>query len=239
MPRTAPTALLFELSGCLVDFGARTLPVSLQRLHPGHQPQCVVNPPQEALTELLGQPPSAEQLQALERTLEQTADEHAELAPGAALLLARLQAQGTPWTWLDGLGGEASPRLAQALPLVVEGLTPCTARPWPAPDLCWQALSRLRVDHLEGCVLISGNPLLLRAGLNAGCWTIGLAASGPLCGLAPGDWQALADQERERLRAQATLELYRLGAHSVVDHLGEIEASLDDVAARRQKGEKP
>lgn len=239
MPRTAPTALLFELSGCLVDFGARTLPVSLQRLHPELEPPNVLNTPQQALAELLGEPPSAEQVQELEQTLAQAAGEHAELAPGAAQLLARLEAQGTPWIWLDGLGGEASPRLAQALPVSVEGLTPRTTRPWPAPDLCWQALSRLRVDRLEGCVLVSGNPLLLRAGLNAGCWTVGLAASGPLCGLAPGDWQALAGSERDRLRAQATLELYRLGAHSVVDHLGEIEASLDDIGIRRQKGEKP
>lgn len=239
MPRTAPTALLFELSGCLVDFGARTLPVSLQRLHPEREPPNVMTTPQQALAELLGQSPSVEQLQELELALEQSAGEHAELAPGAAPLLARLKKQDTPWIWLDGLGGEASPRLAQALPAVIDGLTPSAARPWPAPDLCWQALSRLRVDHLEGCVLVSGNPLLLRAGLNAGCWTIGLAASGPLCGLAPGDWQALESKERERLRAQATLELYRLGAHSVVDHLGEIEASLDDIGTRRQKGEKP
>ena len=40
-------------------------------------------------------------------------------------------------------------------------------------------------------------------------------------------------------RAQATLQLYRLGVHSVVDHLGEIEASLDDIGVRRSKGEKP
>ena len=95
------------------------------------------------------------------------------------------------------------------------------------------------VDRLEGCILIGSNPLLLQAGLNAGCWTIGLAICGPLCGHAPADWQALAASEQERLRAEATLQLYRLGVHSVVDHLGEISASLDDIGMRRSKGEKP
>ena len=60
-----------------------------------------------------------------------------------------------------------------------------------------------------------------------------------LCGLALGDWQALPAAEREKRRAQATLELYRLGAHSVIDHPGELPACLDDLAIRRSKGEKP
>ncbi|MFO6379826.1 HAD family phosphatase, partial [Pseudomonas aeruginosa] len=44
---------------------------------------------------------------------------------------------------------------------------------------------------------------------------------------------------RDRLRADATLELYRLGVHSVIDHLGELQPCLHDLAVRRLKGEKP
>lgn len=95
------------------------------------------------------------------------------------------------------------------------------------------------MERLDGCVLIASEPRLLQAGLNAGLWCVGLAACGPLCGLALGDWQALSAAEREKLRAQATLELYRLGAHSVIDHPGELPACLDDLAIRRSKGEKP
>ena len=88
-------------------------------------------------------------------------------------------------------------------------------------------------------MLVSGQPRLLQAGLNAGLWTIGLGASGPLCGHAPGDWDALGNLDRDRLRAQATLGLYRLGVHSVIDHLGELDSCLQDIAGRRLKGEKP
>lgn len=49
----------------------------------------------------------------------------------------------------------------------------------------------------------------------------------------------LPDTERDRLRADATLELYRLGVHSVIDHLGELQPCLHDLAVRRLKGEKP
>lgn len=235
----SPTALLFELSGCLVDFGARTLPVALQRLYPA---ATLANPlftPQQALNASLGRPATAEQLQALLQTLSEVASEHAELAPGAGPLLDTLASKDIPCAWLDNLPADACTRLAEALPGSIMPVLPRQARAWPAPDSCWQALSQLGVERLDGCILVSGNPLLLQAGLNAGCWTIGLAASGALCGHAPADWQALANNEQERLRTEATLQLYRLGVHSVVDHLGEIDASLEDIGLRRSKGEKP
>nr|WP_100549367.1 MULTISPECIES: phosphatase [unclassified Pseudomonas] len=233
------TALIFQLSGCLVDFGARTLPVALQRLHPERTTANPAGTPQQALDAWLGKSATSAQLQALQQTLSEVAGEHAELTPGAAQLLQTLHADGTPCAWLDDLPADASLRLAEALPTPIEAVLARQARPWPAPDSCWQALSQLDVEHLDGCVVVSGNPLLLQAGLNAGCWTIGLAACGPLCGYALADWQALGASDQEHLRAEATLQLYRLGVHSVVDHLGEIEASLDDIGVRRSKGEKP
>ena len=234
-----PTALLFELSGCLVDFGARTLPVALQRRYPEATLTDPLLPPQQALNASLGRPATAEQLQLLLQALSEVASEHAEPTPGAERLLDALAAQGIPCAWLDSLPADASTCLAEALPGSIMPVLPRQARAWPAPDSCWQALSQLGVERLDGCILVSGNPLLLQAGLNAGCWTIGLAISGVLGGHAAADWQALASNEQERLRAEATLHLYRLGVHSVVDHLGEIEASLDDIGLRRSKGEKP
>lgn len=234
------TAVLFGLSGCLVDFGARTLPVALQRLHPEaanqRHPQL---PPQTALSATLGREAGATDLSALHHALQECANEHAFVTPGALHVLETLQQQGVPCAWLDELPSEASHRLASALPDWLPGSDTRAARPWPAPDACWQSLSALQVNNLDGCVLISGEPRLLQAGLNAGLWTVGLAACGPLCGQAPSDWQALPAAERDELRARATLSLYRLGVHSVIDQLADLGPSLADLAQRRQKGEKP
>lgn len=238
-PAPRPTALLFELSGGLVDFGARTLPVGLQRQYPQAPAPDIGSAPPQALASALGRAPHAHELQALQQTLTDAAGEHCELTPGATQLLLQLQELEIPYTWLSDLPPDTSTRLSEALPPQASCRQADTVRPWPAPDACWQALSQLQIDTLDGCILISGNPRLLRAGLNAGCWTIGLAACGPLCGLAPADWQALNGDTREQLRAQATLELYRLGAHSVIDHLGEIGPSLEDIGVRRLRGEKP
>ncbi|MBV7571931.1 phosphatase [Pseudomonas sp. B1(2018)] len=200
LPQTAPrlTAVLFGLSGCLVDFGAHT------HRHGSHSA------------------------------------EHAESTPGALDSLLSLQRQQIPCAWLDELPPELSQPLAAALSEWIKPTQyPVTIRPWPAPDACWQALMTLNVDRLDGCVLVSGEPRLLQAGLNAGLWTIGLASCGSLCGLTPRQWQALTQQERDIKRGKATMQLFGLGVHSVIDHLGELDTCLADIQLRRFKGEKP
>ena len=195
LPSPALTAVLFGLSGCLVDFGAQA-----QRTEP----------------ELA----------------------HSLITPGALEALGSLQQQGVPCAWLDELPGDLSQQLAATLPEWVLA-TAAPPKQWPAPDACWQALMALKVSCIEGCVLISGEPRLLQSGLNAGLWTIGLASCGSLCGLAPAEWQALSLQERELKRGKATLQLFSLGVHSVIDHLGELPTCLADIGLRRRKGEKP
>ncbi len=218
MSATPFTALLFGLSGCLVDHGARTLPIALQHSAAQRRP---------------------DYLDELQQPLLASADECAEALAGVRPLLQRLRQEGLPHAWLEELPEAVSRQLATALPRDLPGFARNGSRPWPAPDSLWQALSELRVAHIEGCVLIASEPRLLQAGLNAGLWCIGLATCGPLCGLALADWQALSASEREKLRTAATLELYRLGVHSVIDHPGELGDCLIDLAARRDKGEKP
>ncbi|MDH1010248.1 HAD family phosphatase [Pseudomonas nicosulfuronedens] len=247
MPATADlprfTTLLFGLSGDLVDFGARTLPVALQRTCPDCPPERLTNaltlPPQDALDLALGRRADTQERSRFQSALNDAAQAHAEATPGALDALQTLHQRGVPCAWLDELPNAAAQHLAGALDDHLATGLEIAGRQWPAPDSCWQALMQLDSPHLDGCVLVSGQPRLLQAGLNAGLWTIGLAASGPLCGHAPGDWDALGNLDRDRLRAQATLGLYRLGVHSVIDHLGELDSCLQDIAGRRLKGEKP
>ncbi|MFV3370210.1 HAD family phosphatase [Pseudomonas sp. NY15435] len=247
MPATADlprfTTLLFGLTGDLVDFGARTLPVALQRTCPDCPPERLASalalPPQEALELALGRRAEPQERSRFQAALDDAAQVHAEATPGALDALQALHQRGVPCAWLDELPTATAQHLAAALHDHLATGLEVAGRQWPAPDSCWQALMQLDSPHLDGCVLVSGQPRLLQAGLNAGLWTIGLGASGPLCGHAPGDWDALGNLDRDRLRAQATLGLYRLGVHSVIDHLGELDSCLQDIAGRRLKGEKP
>lgn len=209
VPAPAFTALLFGLSGCLVDFGARAS-ASLHK-------------------ELLSPTAAHDEL-----------NDRANITPGALAILQSLSRQGVPCAWLDELPEALSKRLAEPLGDWIKPAArsiDCAA--WPAPDAVWQALMSLNVQQLDGCVLVSGDPRLLQSGLNAGLWTVGLATCGPLCGLSPDNWQALSDAEREYRRGQATLHMYSLGVHSVVDNVGELASCLADISLRRTKGEKP
>src|SRR6218665_4047150 len=134
------TAVLFGLSGCLVDFGARTLPVSLQRLYPegSHSPHPQL-PPRAALNAALGREAEAADLSSLQHALRECANEHAFVTPGALHVLETLQQQGVPCAWLDELPDETNQRLASALPAWLPGSDTRAARPWPAPDACWQS----------------------------------------------------------------------------------------------------
>lgn len=197
-PARPLTAVLFGLSGCLVDFGARM-----------HQ-----------------------------QATDKPDPEQAQATPGALETLRRLHQQGIPCAWLEQLLPASSRQLAAALPDWIKP-APHSPAPWPAPDACWQALMALNVKGIDGCVLVSGEPQLLQSGLNAGLWTIGLASCGSLCGMTPSEWQALSQQEREFKRGKATVQLFGLGVHSVIDHLGELNTCLADIELRRLKGEKP
>jgi beta-phosphoglucomutase-like phosphatase (HAD superfamily) len=236
---TSFSAVLFGLSGCLVDFGARTLPIALSRTLGCSGAVSCDQPAEAALSSALGRKATPDELAALQDALLQSAKAHAQTTAGALQQLKELHQQGVPCAWLDELPPAVGRCLATPLPEWLIGIPLHESRPWPAPDACWQALIALQVSSLDGCVVVSGSPRLLQAGLRAGLWTVGLAACSGLCGLAPEDWQTLGHLERDRLRAQATLQLYRLGVHSVIDHLGELGPCLQDLATRRQKGEKP
>lgn len=166
--------------------------------------------------------------------------EHPLNTPAALETLKHFQQRDIACAWIDELPATASQALTASLPdWIKPSRNNPPSAPWPAPDACWQALISLNVNQLDGCVLVSDQPRLLQAGLNAGLWTIGLASCDSLCGLAPGEWQALGPQERELKRGKTTLQLFSLGAHSVIDNLSDLMTCLADIAQRRLKGEKP
>ncbi|MBA1202057.1 phosphonoacetaldehyde phosphonohydrolase-related protein [Pseudomonas capeferrum] len=159
-------------------------------------------------------------------------------APGALNALDSLHRRQVPCIWLDELNASQDKQLASVLPNWLPGQTQ-NSPPWPAPHACWLALMNLNSERLDGCVLVSGEPRLLQSGLNAGLWTVGLAACSPSCDLLSSEWQAMDPHEQDKVRGKATLELFSLGVHSVIDHLEALDTCLLDIAQRRRKGEKP
>jgi phosphonoacetaldehyde hydrolase len=76
-------------------------------------------------------------------------------------------------------------------------------------------------------------------GLNAGCWTVGVAVSGNAFGLNPAETAALTPAEFAKMRDAAYADLRRTGAHYVIDSVADMDAVLDDIEGRLARGERP
>ena len=91
---------------------------------------------------------------------------------------------------------------------------------------------RLRVSTLASIAKVGDTPADIQEGLNAGTWSIGVAATGNGIGLANEEFQALPLSERRTRVERARRELKDAGAHYVVDTLAELDPVLDDIDAR-------
>ena len=79
----------------------------------------------------------------------------------------------------------------------------------------------------------------LQEGLNAGCWTVGVAASGNALGWNWDQWVHASEDEREHVLADARAALRSAGAHEVIDSVAHLRAALAAIEARVAAGETP
>jgi phosphonoacetaldehyde hydrolase len=108
----------------------------------------------------------------------------------------------------------------------------------PHPFMIFETAVRLQVYPLAAIAKIGDTPVDVHEGLNAGTWSIGVAGTGNMIGLALKEFQALSDAERESRLVEARAGLQKAGAHYVVDTLAEVDSVLDDIDARLSSANK-
>jgi phosphonoacetaldehyde hydrolase len=102
----------------------------------------------------------------------------------------------------------------------------------PHPFMIYAAAVKLQVYPLAAIVKVGDTPADIREGLNAGAWSVGVAATGNGIGLPEDEFLALDREERTRRISQARQDLQTAGAHYVVDTVAELGAVIDDVNSR-------
>jgi phosphonoacetaldehyde hydrolase len=105
-----------------------------------------------------------------------------------------------------------------------------TAQGRPSPFMIWKALMELGVWPATAAVKVDDAPIGIAEGLNAGCFTIGVAASGNAMGLSYNDYSALSDDERQARLTAARTQLLAAGAHAVIDTIADLPNALRDRA---------
>ena len=109
----------------------------------------------------------------------------------------------------------------------------------PAPWMALEAAKQLGVYPMSACVKIGDTVPDIAEGLNAGMWSVGVAATGNEVGLTEADLAALPAAEREAKAAAARAKLGGAGAHYVIDSIAEASGVLDAIEVRLAAGERP
>lgn len=109
----------------------------------------------------------------------------------------------------------------------------------PHPAMALENVIRLSVSAVSRCVKIDDTPTGIAEGLNAGMWTVALAATGNEVGLTRAEFEALAPDERTMRVNHARDRLQASGAHYVIDGITELPPVIDAIEARLARGERP
>jgi phosphonoacetaldehyde hydrolase len=109
----------------------------------------------------------------------------------------------------------------------------------PSPWMALKAAALMRVYPMSAIVKIGDTIPDIHEGLNAGMWTIAIAATGNEIGLSQPEAEALPAEERELHLARARERLHTAGAHYVVDSIADVLPVLDQINARLASGERP
>lgn len=175
---------------------------------------------------------------ALQAPMIRLAAETAQLTPGAAETADYLRGQGLK---IASCTGYTRDMMAAILGRAAEqGYVPdlvvCaheTPEGRPSPLMIYKACADLGVWPLSRVVKVDDAEVGVAEGRNAGCFTVGLAASGNMVGLTAEALAALDPAARARLVADAGARLRDAGADLVIDTVADLIPALQAEVARR------
>jgi len=170
--------------------------------------------------------------------------DHADMIPGAVAAVAALRARGLR---IGSTTGYTRPIMDVLAPLAAAaGYAPDTivcagdlAAGRPTPLMMYRCFADLGVWPAASVVKVDDTAPGIAEGVNAGCWTVGVALTGNAVGLSAEELAGLDHAARERARAAATAELAGAGAHLVIDSIAALPEAVAALSARSERGETP
>ena len=175
---------------------------------------------------------------ALQAPMIRLAEETAELAPGAADTVRRLRQAGLKIGSCTGYTREMMHTVlarAASQGYAPDGLVCAHETPQgrPSPQMIYKACLDLDVWPLSRVIKVDDAEVGMAEGRNAGCFTVGVAASGNMVGLTAQALAELDPDTRGRLLAEAGDRLRAAGADLVIDTVADLIPALENETARR------
>jgi phosphonoacetaldehyde hydrolase len=106
----------------------------------------------------------------------------------------------------------------------------------PEPWMIYRVMEALHVYPPQTVVNIGDTPVDVQSGINAGVWTVGIAATGNQMGLTEIECQALPESEYASRLCKARASLREAGAHYVIDTLQQLPEVIKDINDRLVAG---
>lgn len=174
----------------------------------------------------------------------EVAPRYATLIPGTAETVRSLRELGLK---IGSTTGYTREIMAGVLPIAAEqGYAPdslvCagdTPAGRPSPLMMYRTFLELGIWPAAACVKVDDTEVGIEEGLNAGCWTVGVAVSGNLFGLSLEDTAALEADAFDQRRQAAVSSLTAAGAHYVIESVADLLPVLFAVEGRLARGERP
>ena len=175
----------------------------------------------------------------LEPMMREAAERASELIPGAARTAAALRAAGVRVASSTGYTREMmGPVLIRA---AAQGYAPehlvCaneTPQGRPSPLMIYKACAELGVWPLSRVVKVDDAEAGVAEGRAAGCFTVGVAASGNAVGLSRAALAALDPADREGRLTSARAALKAAGADVVIDTVADLVPALRQASPHRR-----
>ncbi len=175
---------------------------------------------------------------------EAVAADYADLIPGVLETVEMLRARGLK---IGSTTGYTRSIMAHVTPkAAAQGYAPdnlvCAgdlADGRPSPLMMYRTFADLGVWPPNRVVKVDDTAPGILEARHAGCWTVGLAASGNGVGLSLSEWQALPYAEQRRRAGLAAAPLWQAGADFVIDTVADLIPVVDEIERRCGLGLSP
>lgn len=169
---------------------------------------------------------------------------HLDVIPGLAAIVDYLDTNDIPYGATTGF---ELPMLESIIPAAnAAGFRPASwltpdqvgagrPRPWMIYELA-RRLNRFPLSHF---VKVGDTPVDIEEARNAGCWSVAVVNTGNEMGLSASDWQALPAEVQHQRNQAITQRLLGLGAHYAIGGIADLPPILDAIHTRLSEGDKP
>ncbi|TWT61762.1 phosphonoacetaldehyde hydrolase [Rubinisphaera italica] len=176
------------------------------------------------------------QLQAIKETT--------KLVPGLTETVDQLRSQGIVIGGTTGYFREAAEAVAttaEAAGFVPEAnvCADDVLQGRPAPWMIYEIMHQARV-YPATCVVKVGDTIAdIEAGLNAGCWSIGVCDSSSMTGLSHEEYSQLSAEERTTRLQQTAEQFLDAGAHAVIETLSDLPELIASINQQLIQNSQP